>query len=1011
MEATLKFVQDPGKLLGDPIGGRFKASFTVDIAVNGNGEGGPVSGIAPAPDTTGNSVAGIGLDVMNDIITRAYGRPMVWALYSIDVPKASLLKEVKELHDQAVWSNVRKGKLHLLFIDGESVWGDLFARNSLRVLDFPKVAKRMAGLMSARALSDTFDSLDTFQIKVVPQDAFATPQFLEILRKRFPKEKEYAEALEKILDGAGVIRRSRIDAMYNMWRDRVTGVYHGFQIDSMARRFEEAIMVNGRCFTPNGVLKGNWFAMDDDVMDAMYGRGTDLVVPEGSYKDGVYTDTEVIVTAEVQQWHEDVNNNVQVGLNTRQMHTDKFNTENVEDFFLGARDKVKDGTVLDNVANIMADQADAVQSMTLSSKLLVDLGTRWSAAEWVASGLDIRQSPSLLTGTAAALTRRVIKSDPKTGLAVDYKVPQPCAWYMQLISESASRMYGFKAPVVNGEARVWWGGRMIVISDEDYVDHYMRFGGCDLDDFFQVFFRTYQGEKTIIALRSPNGWGEYGTFKFHEGDKYPKWEKNNGDVVEFPIVKGTLPLQLDKALIKFEDLKGEIKDNMSVLLPLHKDLHVDQQNLDAAYTKQPITREDGWKRVVAAVETAVSAGMMVNAVMFYYMVMRKHIPITFGVLETFIDLTTQDDLHPEDAARLRFLAHWLVNFVVQSGRPLDELFVKNRNIESMIIPTSVWERHNFQAWAKDPSLWVADDALDTMAHMWAKHKEPLPKLNFVSEGQDAFFSVRLRHTEELAQKFRSFSQEIANAATPPDGLMEVGDLTMGNFGAVAGGPRGNATGMAWKLRDFRKDMAQAWWRAKNATDENGRPIPNPRIPAEEYQKMFSDMFSYLTSFEGRKFNNVTQYNRVLGMAAASYKYRVSNLRCQYKGCNEEANVPYTHRGVKYQVCRGHNRILKGNSTKRSNLEVAKFNDNAVTNREVFQLYMDAMRFFGIAAELGKIHYDDGTTEVLSPTGEWSVICEGDCGRSAVITDRVKYQKFVTQRSHCIVCFTAKQAQK
>lgn len=950
-----KFVQDPGSLLGDPIGGRLVASA----------------------DRAGGSVAGIGLDVMNDIITRAYGRPMVWALYSIDVPHPSLLKDVKELHDQCVWSNVRKGKLHMLFIDGESVWGDLFARINLRVLDSPKVAKRVAGLMSARALSIKFE---TFMIKEIPQDAFTGNM-------------QYGDDLEKVLDGAGVLRNSIFEEMFNMWEDRVTGVYHKFQIDSMARRFEEAVMVNGRCFTPNGVLKGNWYIMDDDMMDAMYGKGYGLVVPEGSYKAGVFTGEEFYITAEVQQWHEDVNNNIQVGLNMRSMSTDKFNTEIVEDFFLGARTKVENGTVLDNVANIMNDQADAVENSTLSTKLLVDLGTRWNAAEWVASELDIRQSPSLLTGTAAALTRRVIKSDPKTGLAVDYKVPQPCAWYCQLISESAAKMYGFKGIVTDGEARVWWNSHMIVISDNDYIAHYMRFGGCDLDDFFQVFFRTYQGEKTIIALRSPNGWGEYGVFKFHEGDVYPKWEKNDGDVVEFPEIKGTLPLQLDKALVKYEDLKGEIKDNMSVLLPLHKDLHVDQQDLDAAYTNQPITRDDGWKRVVAAIETAVSAGMMVNAVMFYYMVMRKHIPITFGVLETFIDLTTQEDLHPEDAARLRFLAHFLVNYVVQSGRPLDETFVKNRSIASMIIPTSVWEAHNFSDWAKDPSLWVADDALDTMAHMWAKHKEPLPKLNLVTEGQDAFFSVRLRHTEELAQKFRDFSSEIANTATPPEGLMDVGALTMGEFGTLRGA---QSTKMAGSLRHFRSEMGKAWDGAKQIAVATQAPVV--RVDPAEYQRIFDDIAKIVTTFEGQEFPTVVKYNRVLGLAAASYKYRVSNLRCQYKGCSEEANVPFTHRGEKYQVCRGHSNILKSNTAKRKNLEAPKFNDNAVTNREVFQLYMDAMRFYGIAAPLaGLKHYS------------WDVVCQGDCGRSAHIEDRVKYQKFMTQGELCIVCFTAKRA--
>ncbi len=951
---------DPSKLLGDPIGGRLEDSA----------------------DPTGTSVAGIGLDVMNDIITKAYGKPMVWALYSIDVPKPSLLKEVKELHDQAVWSNVRKGKLHMIFIDGVDVWGDMFARVNLRVLDSPKVAKRVAGLMSSRALSKTVDHMN---IKEIPQDAFTG-------------NLDLGENLEMVLDGAGVLRNSIFEDMFNMWEDRVTGVYHSFQIDSMARRFEEAVMVNGRCFTPNGVLKGNWYIMDDDMMDAMYGKGYDLVVPEGSYKAGVFTGGEFYLTAEVQQWHDTVNNNIQADINLAATRTDAFNTEIAKDFFSKAAQKVESGTMLDRVADIMNDQADTVANGTVSTKLLVDLGTRWSAAEWVASGLDIRQSPALLTGSAGALTRRVIKSDPETGQTVDYKLPLPCAWYCQLISESAARMYGFKGSVTDGEARVWASAHMIVITDTDYIAHYVRFGGCDLDDFFQILFRTYKGERCIIALRSPNGWGEYGVFKVREGDIFPKWIKADGSEEVFPEVKGTLPLQLDKALIKYEDLKGEIKDNMCVLLPLHKDLPADQQDSSMEYTHLPITREDGWKRVVAATETTVSAGMMVNAVMFYFMVMRRHLPITFGVLETFIDLPTQEDMHPEDAARLRFLAHYWVNYVVQSGRPMDKQFFENRSLKSMLVPTEVWERHNFQAWATDPSLWVSEDAMETMAQMWAKHKEPLPKLNLVTEGKDAFFSIRLKHVEELANKFKAFTQDIANHATPPEGLMDVGALAMGDFGTLSGK---QATGMSAVLRHFRSMMGQAWDDAKSYAREYNKPV---RVDPQQYQKIFEDISSLVTSYQGREFNDVVKFNRVLGLAAASYKYRVSYLRCQYKGCSERANVNFDHRGQKFQVCSGHSKIVKTNPAKRKNLEDPKLNDNAVTNREVFKLYMDALRFFGIAAPLGKMG-----DEALEPIDSWFVNCEGGCGRSATITDRVKYQRFVTQGSLCNTCFSNTQA--
>lgn len=885
-----------------------------------------------------------------------------WELHSITLHKDMDVSYLEYLHNQAVWSNTRKGKLHLLLVEGHNRWGEVFTNAGLKILDAPKVSKRVAGLFAPRALSI---SKPTIKVLEVPQDNFAT--------------KDHGGDTEKLLDGAGGISRRVFEEMYSNWDKRVQGQgYPTFKIDAMSRRFENAIMVNGRCFTGQGLWKGNWYIMEVDEIVSLYGEEYDLIMPEGSLKKGVYTGVEdVYITLEVQEYHDVVHTAYQPMSNLRPMFTAAMLEEWAKDYFDHLRIKMEEGIMLDSVADILNTEYDAIDRGIKGES--PDIKARWAAAEWVARGLDLRSSPHLMTSTASAKARSIMKTDPTTGEDVKFRLPVPCAWYMQLISESAAKMYGYKGKVTNGEARVWWKGKMVVISDDDYVEHYMRFGGADLDDFYQIYFRTYKGEKVIVALRSPNGWGEYGVFKFHEGDKSPVWKKANGEEEEFLEFKGALPKQLDLA----------IKDGDITMMDLEKaDPH--------GYSNLLITREDAWEKVLGELQSNVSAGTLVNAVMLYYTVMKQHIPLTYGTLEDFIDLTTQDDLPVASAARLKFLAGWLVNLVVQSGKPIDKRLWEIRNYASKVIPTSVWEAYDFASWADDPSKWEDPDALDVMAQMWKKHKEAGPTINLVDSGKDAFFTIRLRDVREQTNKFIEYVADLAYDAQPMEGLMELGALEMGHYGALDGSA--NSSGMAAILRDARASIKQESDRLEAIY---GRGHKDARISGEFYEYLFK-MVNYrlITDDNGVLRPKWDQYNRVLGLAAASYAFRVSYGWCQYKGCTKKAaslnNLTY-YGGKGYQRCGEHRDLVAKNPRMGANFKPSVIKDNYVMNRHVFPLYIAALEYFGIASGLG-------LTEEADPIEDWTVQCVS-CKRIATLTNPVKMQEFESHGDRCITCYT------
>lgn len=880
-------------------------------------------------------IGGYTFEGLDYIISQAYGANQAWDVYTIPVPrKEENLPLVRALLDCAVWANVRDGKIHMVFIPGTTSWGEMFKLFGASVTNEPKVAKRMAGLMAGRALSHWTTNLN---VKEVAQDAFATEDF--------------GDDTEMLLDGAGVIRRSLFETMVFGWHERVRDTYPQFRVESMAARFERAIMVNLRAYTSRGLLKGNFFIMDDDEMDGLYDRDCHLVVAEGSFKAGVtMPEGHNFVTAEVQEWHPHLFTDVQTMINLRPAFTSAHMVEVTKDYFDALRnvldtprgEAVDFTPVMGHVADLVNKQVDAIRDGDGDWR---DLRIRWNAAEWVARGLDIRDSESLLRGVVDAKAR-VILQEPERGKS-KFRIPVPAAWYMQVVSESAAKMYGYRGKVKTGEARVWWLAKLVVLSDRDWVNHYVRFGGHDLDDFFKVLFRTIDGVRSLLIVRSPNELGGYGVFKWHEGDRAPVWRKANGDVEVFPVIKGSLPKPIDQAIADGDTIFSELENEVSDL-----------------YTGEFVSRDDIWAKIEGSVEKKASAGMLVNAVMFWALVMRTPVPVGYGTLEAYIDWTTQEDLSPKAAVDLRFLATVLVAAAVNSGKPIDKKFWEDRNMASGI-----------------------QKLLDNGV---------VEQPNLVDKGEPAFLSVRFRHIREEAQKFLVHAHDVANDARPPVGLEELGALRLGTWGNLRGV---EGTFAAMYLRLFRRDMYVEFERARSRmTREDREAGRTPQLSDAQWRNLYNGLHMKLvTTPSGRIRQEHEVFNFVLALGLATYKFRKGHLYCQVKGCRNAASGSlFSYKGEKYQTCFTHGRQLKVNAKLAEQLEKAEFSDQPLTGSDaVFHLYMEAMERFGVAAPLG--------TDQL-PYDGWLVTCSS-CGREHTFVDAVKYQEFLVNGSVCKRCLS------
>jgi hypothetical protein len=292
---------------------------------------------------------------------------------------------------------------------------------------------------------------------------------------------------------------------------------------------------------------------------------------------------------------------------------------------------------------------------------------------WRAMGMKVTDSPWLFE------TLTIGSAKP-----LEEKIPIACAVYEQIISESMARMAGFDFQVEEGHIRRLNDLEVHVVNDQDWIEMYASHGGCDQDDFFKLFYRTMvggerDGQKVVVAMRSPNGFGEYTIFKYTEGDWYPSWKLADGTEKSFLPVSGRgWPKRLSEAIAD-----GEVN-----YAGLPSQINPPPKRISEVYTREDVIRD------LEACMASGTVGKFVNATMLWSSVFQKHRPVQACSLEDAIDGYVQTNV-VQDREAIDQDADIMVREVIASGLPVDRSMwdAVNRNFGRYLKPGEWVEKY------------------------------------------------------------------------------------------------------------------------------------------------------------------------------------------------------------------------------------------------------------------------------------------------------------------------------
>lgn len=589
-----------------------------------------------------------------------------------------------------------KGKFRALVSSNNSVaWYEPLLNAGLIIEEKAKVMKRVTRFLAPRQLAGWFyrgtivHGVDTMiGLEEQREVTFAIDAHVVDDVNVFRSNEQIAEINAagitdmddfnvKSVDGAGIITRSVYEYLVAGWIGQMFfDEKKNWQIELMAKRFNRAEVVNLTYLSENGMLKGNFRIVPDSFMVKTCAKlGIDNVAVLTSlegFKGGVTAPKgRVYLAVEPQEWHSSARADLQSFINLKEVMFPNGVSQMLADLYTGLVDSIDKGTLVQTPKEL---QDIEIRFRNEHDQVMEDIVGSWSALEWVASGLDLRDSYTLTREAVRGVLKGTVRwTTGRDGKKVMDRFPNisiPAAWGMQMVALTAARMMGFRVKnIERGEARVWWDAHMIVVNDLDFVENYENHGGSDFDDFYRVMFRTVAetGEKVIVLYRSPNGWGEYSVFSYHDGDNFATTKLRSGEVIEFPKFSlSHLPKQYTQAL-----RDGDTSTAIDLL-------EAANENATHHYSGGTIGEAFRLQRILSLETRRVTAGVMVNAVMWWNHVVKDFIPLNLGTMEAYVDLTTQDDLSPEAETMLLTFASLIINMAPIVGGPVDNWFLEHR---------------------------------------------------------------------------------------------------------------------------------------------------------------------------------------------------------------------------------------------------------------------------------------------------------------------------------------------
>lgn len=598
--------------------------------------------------------------VLRDIIEENGGS---YKIYTIPIPTdAKEFAFVKKLvnNPKVQYSLVDKNKIVFCILEDSPGWMTAVNKAGYEVLSGDKTNKRLKSFHRPTLLNAKF-SKDELNIVYVESDEFSNFDFTNAgdVAKRFRDP----EVVERLLDGGFVISRRIIQAAVQnlpvFEPDKSTDT-QDYYFDSRVRNnlvndLLEAGVVNARIIFEDGFLKGNGFVSDH------LPEGIDIITSRTNVKKEIKYHKGFRFLAEPQGPKSRVITDDQTVINFPKLFRKSDMEMWLREEYKKMYSKATSGELLTNwkyiYQRMWRDNEDINDNEARARMAYV--GYRWTAA-----GFSVTNSPWLFE-TVAISHAAPLKN----------RIPIPCAVYEQIVPESLIRMAGVDIEVDEDTIVRCNEFGVHVVSDINWLEMYESHGGHDQDDFFKLFYRTmeggeYDGEKVVIAVRSPNGYGEYSIFRYVEGEWNPAWHKADGTQVRFPEVNGVnWPKRLSDAILD--------KEVSYTGLP---SAHISKPKRSGEYTPDDVIRD------ITIAMAGGNVGGFVNACMAHSLVIGKHRPVQLCSLEDAIDKCINPD-DADDVIAIDLEAREMIREVIKSGKPVDEMFWLNRGLRRFLKPT------------------------------------------------------------------------------------------------------------------------------------------------------------------------------------------------------------------------------------------------------------------------------------------------------------------------------------
>lgn len=592
-----------------------------------------------------------------------------YRIFTLPIPnnqqEFQILKELL-YHPNVQYALVDKNKVVFALIKDQPGWMSVFNQLGYNVKAGPKTNKRLKTFHRPALINAHFDHLN---ILVVEPDAYTRYNFTDSTSEMSVASwLSDPSIVKRLLDGGFVISKRLIQEGVkniplhhdNDYTSQTIDYYYDPLIrKNLVNDLLNAKIFNARLVFSEGFLKGNALVVD-------LPEGIDVITSSENIKQEIDYQNGFTLIAEPQSSKSKVLTDDQTVINFPQL----FPKQDMEMWLEEEYEKIFNDAInnrlLTNWKSVYQrrwrDDYDVNENEAFSRSIYV--GYRWTSA-----GFDVTNSPWLFETVAKSHVKPFQKRKNK-----GWRIPIPCSSYEQIIPESLARMAGFDIEVEEDTIVRVDELDCHVVNDVNWLEMYESHGGHDQDDFFKIFYRTindpnspYHQEKVIIAVRSPNGFGEYSIFRYVEGAKYPIWKKSDGTPISFPEIDGTtLPKRLSEAIAH--------KEVEYIGLPSDSSPKI---QYEGPYTQEDVLRD------VSIAMTGGNVGGFVNAVMAHSMAVAQHRPIQLCSMETAIDKCINPD-NKLDVISIDREAKLVMSEIIASGNPIDKTLWNQRGLSMFL---------------------------------------------------------------------------------------------------------------------------------------------------------------------------------------------------------------------------------------------------------------------------------------------------------------------------------------